>query len=93
MARVFLWVDNVVLTGVMFTPCGRGVTHAFNQVMFICYSSLLFFLELSFCPPIHAKQNVDFYFVIILTMFRRGASVFDDLLLRNAPRGRNLIVS
>ena len=29
MARVFLLVNNAVLTGVMFTPCGRGVTHAF----------------------------------------------------------------
>jgi hypothetical protein len=25
----FLLINNVVLTGVMFTPSGRGVTHAF----------------------------------------------------------------
>jgi hypothetical protein len=39
----FLLINNVVLTGVMFTPSGRGVTHAFvdknlsTEVMFTPY--------------------------------------------------------
>ena len=39
----FLLTNNVVLTGVMFTPSGRGVTHAFvdknlsTEVMFTLY--------------------------------------------------------
>ena len=28
-ARAFPLVDNGLLTRVMFTPCGRGMTHAF----------------------------------------------------------------